>query len=298
MPVLKRWNGSGWDTISGPPGASDLTTHTSAADPHTGYVLESLFTTKGDIVTATGGSAVSRLGVGADGTVLMAASGQSTGLQWAVTGDIPKSQFAAKGDLISATAASTPSTLASSAVLGQALIVDPSTTTGLKWANGSVAARSSAVNIGNTETQVIGYTIPANTLRVGSVFRIKAMGLFTNTTTGTTAVWRIRMGTTTLTGNIPAGVSTATGIVARTSIPFIVEAMVTVLTTGASGTAFGALFPEIGASGASVVIPLTAPITASVVVDSTAAKIIELTFISGGATTTANFLAASIVQEA
>ena len=40
-------------------------------------------TTKGDILAATGASALSRLGVGTNGQVLTAASGQTTGLQWA-----------------------------------------------------------------------------------------------------------------------------------------------------------------------------------------------------------------------
>jgi hypothetical protein len=268
MPQLKRWTGTVWEVVSGPPGQSaDLAGHLAAGDPHTGYALDSDLTTHA------------------------AAADPHTGY-------VLESLYDAKGDLIPASADNTPVKLTSSAILGQSLQVDTSTASGLRWGDGAAAHRTSAVNIANTETQVIGYTVPANTLRVGSVFRIKAMGLFTNTTTGTTAVWRVRFGTTTLTGNIPAGVSTATGIIARTNIPFMVEAMVTVLTTGASGTAFGALFPEIGASGASVVVPLTAPITASVVVDSTANKIIELTFISGGASTAANFLAATIVQEA
>jgi hypothetical protein len=38
---------------------------------------------KGDIIAATGADAVSRLAVGANGTVLTAASGEATGLQWA-----------------------------------------------------------------------------------------------------------------------------------------------------------------------------------------------------------------------
>jgi len=44
--------------------------------------LRSTLTAKGDIYAATASNAVDRLGVGADGSVLTAASGQATGLQW------------------------------------------------------------------------------------------------------------------------------------------------------------------------------------------------------------------------
>jgi hypothetical protein len=42
----------------------------------------STVTTKGDLILATGSAAVTRQGVGADGTVLVANSGQSTGVNW------------------------------------------------------------------------------------------------------------------------------------------------------------------------------------------------------------------------
>lgn len=57
-------------------GKSD-TTHTHPT------INLSTVTTKGDLIVGTGSAAVSRLGVGADGTFLQAASGQTTGLQWA-----------------------------------------------------------------------------------------------------------------------------------------------------------------------------------------------------------------------
>ena len=43
---------------------------------------------KGDLVVGTGADTFSKLGVGANGTVLTAASGQATGLQWAAAGGI------------------------------------------------------------------------------------------------------------------------------------------------------------------------------------------------------------------
>lgn len=59
------WTGSAWDTI---------------ADP--GAVRKSLVDAKGDLVTATADNTPARLGVGTNGHVLVAASGESTGLIW------------------------------------------------------------------------------------------------------------------------------------------------------------------------------------------------------------------------
>jgi len=45
--------------------------------------MATAFDTKGDLIGATGADAFSKLAVGANGTVLTAASGQATGLEWA-----------------------------------------------------------------------------------------------------------------------------------------------------------------------------------------------------------------------
>jgi hypothetical protein len=57
--------------------------HAAAADPHTGYLLESLVDAKGDILAATANDTPARLAVGANGLVLTADSGETTGLKWA-----------------------------------------------------------------------------------------------------------------------------------------------------------------------------------------------------------------------
>ncbi len=142
LDTLSRSDGANWDPLSA--GATDhgaltglgdddhpqyettaevaaqITTHAGAADPHTGYRLESadhshqstglqggtldhglaltgladddhpqyilktLVDAKGDIVTATAADTPARLGVGANATVLTADSGEATGLKWAV----------------------------------------------------------------------------------------------------------------------------------------------------------------------------------------------------------------------
>lgn len=54
-----------------------------------GGIPPSLVTSKGDLIAATGSATVTRLGVGSNGQVLTAASGQPTGLQWAPLPAIP-----------------------------------------------------------------------------------------------------------------------------------------------------------------------------------------------------------------
>jgi hypothetical protein len=156
------------------------------------------------------------------------------------------------------------------------------------------AGRTTTVSIAATETSVVSMNIPANSVAVGSTFRLKAIGLFTNTAVASTSIIRVRFGPTTLTGNIPATVSSANGATARTNIPAMFDAMVTVLTIGASGTVIGTVMPSIG----NVVAPiLSAANTASVVLNTTVANLVELTFNSGLATTTFQVFSASIVQE-
>lgn len=69
MPV-KRYNGTDWDVVAGD-GATGATGASGAAP----------LTTKGDVLTYS--TAATRLGVGANNTVLTADSSETTGLKWA-----------------------------------------------------------------------------------------------------------------------------------------------------------------------------------------------------------------------
>ena len=71
---------------------AELDTHAAAADPHAGYVLESLVDAKGDLITATAADTVARLAVGSNNQVLTADSAQSTGLKWASASSMLKTQ--------------------------------------------------------------------------------------------------------------------------------------------------------------------------------------------------------------
>lgn len=58
--------------------------HVQAADPHTGYVLESLLDAKGDGIFASANNAPAKVTVGANDTVLTADDGETAGVKWAV----------------------------------------------------------------------------------------------------------------------------------------------------------------------------------------------------------------------
>ena len=62
--------------------ADPVTAHVAAADPHVGYVLESLIDAKGDLIAGTAADAVARLAVGTNGLALVADSAAATGLKW------------------------------------------------------------------------------------------------------------------------------------------------------------------------------------------------------------------------
>jgi len=61
---------------------AELDAHGAAADPHTGYVLESLLDAKGDLYVASADNTPGRLPVGTNDQVLIADSVQTLGVKW------------------------------------------------------------------------------------------------------------------------------------------------------------------------------------------------------------------------
>lgn len=156
-----------------------------------------------------------------------------------------------------------------------------------------VSRSSATAAIGAAETQVIGFTAPANSLRAGTTLRFKAGGLFTNVA-ASSSIFRIRIGTVTLAGTVPATLTSANGATARANVPISVDALVTIYTAGAGGTTLG--FVQIVI--ANVIQPIiTLTTTAAVAVNTTVANIVEFTFNSGLAATTCTFTNATISVE-
>lgn len=153
---------------------------------------------------------------------------------------------------------------------------------------GAVAAIVAAAAIANTETVVTAYSMPAGSMIAGTSFRIRAFGRLTSGGTAGSSIFRCRIGTTTLTGNIPATLTRANAA-SVTAAPFVLEMLVTVRTIGASGSVIGNVSVAGGVTAAFTVAADISAISATVALDTTAVKRVELTYISGNAGTTATF---------
>jgi hypothetical protein len=86
---------------------------------------------KGDLIVGTAADTAARLAVGTDGHLLTAASGEATGLIYAL--DPVTDAVTTKGDIVAATAADTLSRLGIGAD-DTVLTADALETTGMKWA--------------------------------------------------------------------------------------------------------------------------------------------------------------------
>ena len=153
-----------------------------------------------------------------------------------------------------------------------------------------------AAAIANTETVVASYSAAALFMEAGTSVAIRAYGRLTTGATGGSSIFRCRIGTTTLTGNIPA---TLTIVNANnvTAAPFWVDILVTIRTNGTGGTAIGNVSVRGGVTAAFTSAGDVSAVSATVVVDTTAAKKIEFTYISGNAGSTATFENATISLE-
>jgi hypothetical protein len=259
--------------------ANALTAHAGAADPHPGY-----------LTPAEGAAAYAPIGAG---YLTTAADAALTGE--VVVGTTPGGELG--GTWASPTVDAVHSGSAHLALGTTSSTAAAGDHTHAGGAPG-VASRTASVAIANTETQVIGYTVPAGSAIAGTTYRLFCAGVFTSgATSGVVSVVRVRIGATTLTGAIPTSISPGAGI-NQAAAPFTFEALVTFRTVGAGGTIIGTITflslnvdQTLNAFGGGIG---QAVATATVAVDTTAARILELTYISGNAASTATFHLATI----
>ncbi len=68
--------------ISDVEAAAAVSTHAGLADPHTGYMLESMIDAKGDLIAGSADNTPAKVTVGTNGKVLTADSGATAGVSW------------------------------------------------------------------------------------------------------------------------------------------------------------------------------------------------------------------------
>jgi hypothetical protein len=167
------------------------------------------------------------------------------------------------------------------------------TTKGLVPANTGIRARlAAALSIANTLTQVVGFTAAPNTLKVGTTIRFRALGLLTNTASASTSVLTLRINSASLGATLEASWSCVLGTTARTNCPFVVEGQIVIISTGAGGTAWGVIV--VNCDTATVLALPTTMVTAATTCITTQSNVVELACISGAATTTWNFITATV----
>jgi hypothetical protein len=139
--------------------------------------------------------------------------------------------------------------------------------------------------IANTETVVTARVFAANELAAGQVYKFEAWATRAGAASASEVI-RIRIGTTTLTGNIAA---TLTPPVSTLAVPIKIEGLLRIVAGGSGGTARGEL-DRAQHLAAVTIQPAINPSTATVAVNTTTANMrVELTFISGSATNTYTF---------
>jgi hypothetical protein len=180
---------------------------------------------------------------------------------------------------------------------GQVLASNGGGANAMSWLTiGGVASLTSTSGAINTiETSIISFTIPANTLKAGSTFRIRASGTCTSSFTGNISDFRIRIGANGNSSDNEAITVTPTSGNGGTNIPFVIEEMVTIRTIGAGGTMLGSGVLNVeGTNGVATLRVVADQATSAAAINTTVSNIIHLSFESAAATTTCTFYNAII----
>ena len=152
----------------------------------------------------------------------------------------------------------------------------------------SIVGASGAIT--NTQTQVAAITVPAGSFTKGSVYRITATGVLTSSAANA-VTFRVRVGPTTLTGNIAAAVA-PTATTTASGNGFRIDALITIRSVGAGGSVIGSI--TAAGTGPAIQQPFTDALrtgveAATVAVDTTVANLVELTAVTAAGTTSVTF---------
>lgn len=157
-----------------------------------------------------------------------------------------------------------------------------------------IASKSASTGaISTTETTILSALIPANTLVAGSQYVIKALGTMSDSGgVGRVATYRLRVGTSLLSGSIVESMNpTTTGTASADG--YMLEATLTVSSVGATGTVYGTIEMNGGSQPFAVGSRVdVSPSTTTI--DTTVANYIELTARTANASATTTFRQAYI----
>ena len=154
------------------------------------------------------------------------------------------------------------------------------------------AALTATNTLSATAGAIIQQSIPANTLAVGDIIEIEAMGRFNSTAIATADTCAVTLGTSATPTSNP-GVCTSSyknAATARTNLPVQVSARLVVRAIGASGSVMGQIRQW------RHVLPTTIPVatTLALTFNTTVANTLAITYASGNAAASVSWETASI----
>lgn len=160
--------------------------------------------------------------------------------------------------------------------------------------SGLAALTAATAGINTTETSIVSATLAANSLKVGTSFRVYASGTCTSSVANASN-FRIRIGTAGTSADAIAAVVTPTAATSGTNVSFYLEFTITVRSIGSGGTILGVgNLQNNGTTGVSAASQVVNQVTTPVTVNTTVQNIIQISYASAATTTTCTFYTAVI----
>ncbi len=141
----------------------------------------------------------------------------------------------------------------------------------LGWQGGvayRTVAAGTALTASSTETLLGSYSIPADTLKAGTVVKVRFQGICTGANSSDTLLIKLYIG-----GLAGTAILTGTATDATANDTFQGEALIQIRTAGASGTLVATASGNLVPAATRVAVPVF-QITASTTVDTTAAQVV------------------------
>lgn len=214
-------------THSGSTHGAATTTHEAASDPHTGYLKEADIAAKGDLFAGTADNTVGILTAGANDRILMADSGETSGLKWVASAapaavgtaaaegtsdDFSRAShvhaheaahinhdtlWAAKGDIVVATANDTAAVVGVGTEHLAELVPDTAVASGVSWTRKRSALRPTGslfttiernVSVINVTAALVSQRVQLVAIELPAGVTITSISFLSATTAGATLV--------------------------------------------------------------------------------------------------------------